>query len=101
MPRTGGKIIGLAKDDRGKPTKEVSPTDPNAIQWMDTNNYKTLSKEDALAKHTSVFGSENRPVAPGSPMKSRSAPAVGLGRRKTRHGKTRRGKKSRRITRKR
>lgn len=79
MPRKGGKIIGLAKDERGKPTKEVPPTDENAVQWFDTNTYKTLSKEEALAK-----------------VKSVSSVAVGLGRRKSR-----RGKKTRRTTRRR
>ncbi len=95
MPRKGGKIIGLAKDERGKPTKEVLPTDPTAVQWLDTNTYKTLSKEDAVAKHEKVFGTP----APGSaPVRttSMSAPAVGLGRRKSR-----RGKKSRKVTRRR
>ena len=102
MPRKGGKIIGLAKDERGKPTKEVSPTDENAVQWMDTKTYKLLSKDAALKEHERIYGgplgdSENRAIAPGSPLKPmRSTSAIGLGRRKTR-----RGKKSRRITRKR
>lgn len=97
MPRKGGKIIGLAKDERGKPTKEVSPTDPSAVEWLDTNTYKTLSKEDALAKHSAVFGPP-KTVAPTLTKSnvSTGSPAVGLGRRRTR-----RGKKTRRTTRRR
>ncbi len=79
MPRKGGKIIGLAKDERGKPTKEVPPTDENAVQWFDTNTYKTLTREEALSKLPSV------------------SPVVGLGRSR----KSRRGKKSRKVTRRR
>jgi len=93
MPRKGGKIIGLAKDEKGKPTKQVPPTDPTAVQWMDTNTYKMLTKEDAIAKHEKVFGQPS--PAPSSPVPS--SPAVGLGRRR----KTRRGKKSRKVTRRR
>jgi hypothetical protein len=96
MPRKGGKIIGLAKDEKGKPTKEVPPTDPTAVQWMDTNTYKMLSKEDAVTKHEKVFGQPSS--APSSPVpRLSSSPAVGLGRRR----KTRRGKKTRKVTRRR
>lgn len=96
MPRKGGKIIGLAKDEKGKPTKEVSPTDPTAVQWFDTNTYKPVTKEQATGTPR-TFGQESQPVAPGSPIKpSRPTSTIGLGRRKTR-----RGKKSRRVTRKR
>ena len=96
MPRKGGKIIGLAKDEKGKPTKEVSPTDPTAVQWMDTNTYKMMTKDDAVSKHERVFGQETQPVAPGSPVKPPRSSTIGLGRRKSR-----RGKKSRKITRRR
>jgi len=100
MPKKGAgtaTIIGLALDERGKPTKEVSPSDPTAVQWFNTKTYRSLTKEQALAGQTPGLGQENRPMSPGSPLKpSRVSAAVGLGRRKTR-----RGKKSRKITRRR
>jgi hypothetical protein len=43
--RRGGKIVGL-----GPGGEELSPADPGAVQWFDTNKYKTLSKEEALGK---------------------------------------------------
>jgi hypothetical protein len=45
MAKKGGKIVGL-----GPGGEELPPTDPNAVQWFDTNKYKTLSKEEALGK---------------------------------------------------
>lgn len=95
MPRKGGKIIGLAKDEKGRPSKEVSPTDPIAVMWFDTDTYKTLTKDDAIAKHNAVFG-EMTPNRMPTRSVSAPTPAVGLGRRKSR-----RGKKSRRVTRRR
>ena len=64
--RRGGKIVGL-----GPGGEELSPSDPGAVQWFDTNTYKTLSKEEALGKTGA------------------------------RRPKSRRGKKSRRVTRRR
>jgi len=98
MPKKGAgtaTIIGLALDERGKPTKEVSPTDPTAVQWFNTKTYRSLTKEQALAGQTPGLDQENRPMSPGSPFKpSRSSASVGLGR------KTRRSKKARKVTRK-
>lgn len=72
MKTKGGKIVGL--NEKGE---EVDVYDPSAKQWFDTNKYKSLTKDQAVAM--------SRPSTP-----------VGARRRKTR-----RGKKSRRLTRKR
>lgn len=43
MAKKGGKVIGIAYDGA-----EVPVTDERAVQWFDTNKYKTINKEEAI-----------------------------------------------------
>jgi hypothetical protein len=97
MAKKGGKYIGIAYDGA-----EVPVTDERAVKWFDTNTYKELTKEQALgmrAAQSNILKSVGeKSVAPGSPVRpARASAAVGLGRKR----KTRRGKKSRKVTRRR
>jgi hypothetical protein len=75
MLKKGGKIVGLNASG-----EEVDVFDPEAKQWFDTNKYKTLSKDQAVAM---------------------SRPSTPTGARRSKTRKPRKGKKSRRTTRKR